>query len=128
MLYFFLLICFYKGNKTIIRKKKKTVGVIAIDPSSSKSGGALLGDRTRFQLNPNDGGVYVRSMAAKDYLGGVSELTYPTMTVMRSKFDFLIIETVGVGQSETSIKDATTCTDSLKPAEEAVQNRRLSHM
>ena len=90
---------------TIIRKKKKTVGVIAIDPSSSKSGGALLGDRTRFQLNPNDGGVYVRSMAAKDYLGGVSELTYPTMTVMRSKFDFLIIETVGVGQSETSIKD-----------------------
>ena len=89
----------------IIRKKKKTVGVIAIDPSSSKSGGALLGDRTRFQLNPNDGGVYVRSMAAKDYLGGVSELTYPSMTVMRSKFDFLIIETVGVGQSETSIKD-----------------------
>ena len=44
-------------------------------------------------------------MAAKNYLGGVSELTYPTMTVMRSKFDFLIIETVGVGQSETSIKD-----------------------
>ena len=90
---------------TIIREKKKTVGVVAIDPSSSKSGGALLGDRTRFQLDPNDGGVYVRSMAAKDYLGGVSELTYPTMTVMRSKFDFLIIETVGVGQSETSIKD-----------------------
>ena len=90
---------------SIIRGKKKTVGVVAIDPSSSKSGGALLGDRTRFQLDPNDGGVYVRSMAAKDYLGGVSELTYPTMTVMRSKFDFLIIETVGVGQSETSIKD-----------------------
>ena len=65
----------------------------------------MLGDRTRFQLDPNDGGVYVRSMAAKNYLGGVSELTYPTMTVMRSKFDFLIIETVGVGQSETSIKD-----------------------
>ena len=90
---------------SIIREKKKTVGVVAIDPSSSKSGGALLGDRTRFQLDPNDGGVYVRSMAAKDYLGGVSELTYPTMIVMRSKFDFLIIETVGVGQSETSIKD-----------------------
>ena len=90
---------------SIIREKKKTVGVVAIDPSSSKSGGVLLGDRTRFQLDPNDGGVYVRSMAAKDYLGGVSELTYPTMIVMRSKFDFLIIETVGVGQSETSIKD-----------------------
>ena len=44
-------------------------------------------------------------MAAKDYLGGISELTYPSMIVMRSKFDYLIIETVGVGQSETSIKD-----------------------
>ena len=61
---------------SIIRKKKKTVGVIAIDPSSSKSGGALLGDRTRFLLDPNDNGIFVRSMAAKDYLGGVSELTF----------------------------------------------------
>ena len=94
-------------DKLIItfRKKKKTVGVIAVDPSSSNSGGALLGDRTRFLLNPNDDGVYVRSMASKNYLGGVSELTYPTMTIMRSEFDFLIIETVGVGQSETHIKD-----------------------
>ncbi len=88
-----------------LRKKKKTVGVIAVDPSSSSSGGALLGDRTRFLLNPNDDGVYVRSMASKNYLGGISELTYPTMTIMRSEFDFLIIETVGVGQSETYIKD-----------------------
>ena len=94
-------------DKLIItfRKKKQTVGVIAVDPSSSNSGGALLGDRTRFLLNPNDDGVYVRSMASKNYLGGVSELTYPTMTIMRSEFDFLIIETVGVGQSETHIKD-----------------------
>tara|TARA_B100000287_G_C20666872_1_gene792003 strand:- start:1405 stop:2298 length:894 start_codon:yes stop_codon:yes gene_type:complete len=90
---------------SIIRKKKKTVGVIAIDPSSSKSGGALLGDRTRFLLDPNDNGIFVRSMAAKDYLGGVSELTFPSMVVMRSIFDFLIIETVGVGQSETSISN-----------------------
>ena len=90
---------------TFRKKKKKTVGVIAVDPSSSNSGGALLGDRTRFLLNPNDDGVYVRSMASKNYLGGVSELTYPTMTIMRSEFDFLIIETVGVGQSETHIKD-----------------------
>ena len=90
---------------TSIRKKKKSVGVIAIDPSSSKSGGALLGDRTRFMLNPVDNGVFVRSMAAKDFLGGVSELTFPTMVVMRSIFDFLIVETVGVGQSETTIKN-----------------------
>ena len=81
------------------------MGVIAIDPSSSKSGGALLGDRTRLMLNPVDNGVFVRSMAAKDFLGGVSELTFPTMVVMRSIFDFLIVETVGVGQSETTIKN-----------------------
>ncbi len=88
-----------------IRKNKKSVGIIAIDPSSSRSGGALLGDRTRFLLDPNDEGVFVRSMAAKDFLGGLSELTFPTMTVMRSIFDFVIIETVGVGQSETNVKD-----------------------
>jgi LAO/AO transport system kinase len=90
-----------------IRKKKKSVGIIAIDPSSEKSGGALLGDRTRFLLNPLDNEVFVRSMASKSFLGGVSELTYPSMIVMRSIFDFLIIETVGVGQSETFIKDIT---------------------
>ena len=88
-----------------IRKNKKSVGVIAIDPSSRKSGGALLGDRTRFLLDPNDSDVFVRSMAAKDFLGGLSELTFPTMIVMRSIFDYVIIETVGVGQSETNIKD-----------------------
>ena len=88
-----------------IRKNKKSVGIIAIDPSSGKSGGALLGDRTRLLLDPNDNDVFVRSMAAKDFLGGLSELTFPTMTVMRSIFDFVIIETVGVGQSETNVKD-----------------------
>ena len=88
-----------------MRLNKKSVGVIAIDPSSSKSGGALLGDRTRFFLDPNDNDVFVRSMAAKDFLGGLSELTFPTMVVMRSIFDFVIIETVGVGQSETNVKD-----------------------
>ncbi|MBD23283.1 MAG: methylmalonyl Co-A mutase-associated GTPase MeaB [Alphaproteobacteria bacterium] len=88
-----------------IRQNKKSVGVIAIDPSSRKSGGALLGDRTRFLLDPNDNDVFVRSMAAKDFLGGLSELTFPTMTVMRSIFDYVIIETVGVGQSETNVKE-----------------------
>lgn len=88
-----------------IRKKKKSVGIIAIDPSSEKSGGALLGDRTRFLLNPSDDKVFVRSMASKNFLGGISELTFPSMIVMRSIFDFLIVETVGVGQSEVFIKD-----------------------
>jgi len=90
-----------------LRGKNKSVGVIAIDPSSDKSGGALLGDRTRFLLDPNDDQVFVRSMATKNYLGGVSELTYPTMIVMRSIFDYLIVETVGVGQSETFIRDVS---------------------
>ena len=94
-------------NKLVlyIRKKKKSVGIIAIDPSSEKTGGAILGDRTRFMLNPTDNNVFVRSMASKSYLGGISELTYPAMIVMRSIFDFLIIETVGVGQSEIYIKN-----------------------
>lgn len=88
-----------------IRKKKKSVGVIAIDPSSEKSGGALLGDRTRLLLDPMDENIFVRSMASKNMLGGISELTFPTMVVMRSIFDFIIIETVGVGQSEIFIRD-----------------------
>ncbi len=96
-------------DKTIqfLRKKEKSVGVIAVDPSSRDTGGALLGDRTRFLLDPADNDVFVRSMASKNYLGGISELTYPTMVTMRSLFDYLIIETVGVGQSEVFIKDIT---------------------
>ena len=78
-----------------LEKIKNPLELSLIDPSSSKSGGALLGDRTRFLLDPNDNDVFVRSMAAKDFLGGLSELTFPTMVVMRSMFDFVIIETVG---------------------------------
>ena len=88
-----------------LRNKSLSVGVLAIDPSSQKSGGALLGDRARFDVDPKDSHVFIRSMAAKDYLGGISELTYPYMIVMRSLFDIVIIETVGVGQSEISIED-----------------------
>jgi LAO/AO transport system kinase len=90
-----------------IRKNNKSVGVIAVDPSSRETGGALLGDRTRFLLDPTDNDVFVRSMASKNYLGGISELTYPTMITMRSLFDYILVETVGVGQSEIFIKDIT---------------------
>lgn len=89
------------------RKNNFSVGVLAVDPSSRRSGGALLGDRTRFDIEPGDNKVFVRSMAAKDYLGGIAELTYPYMVVMRSIFDLVIIESVGVGQSEISIEDVT---------------------
>ncbi|MBP7000140.1 ArgK/MeaB family GTPase [Amaricoccus sp.] len=88
-----------------LRARGETVGVIAVDPSSRRSGGALLGDRTRIETDPEDGGVFVRSMAARRRLGGLSDIAYPAMTLMRAVFDLVIVETVGVGQSETEIGD-----------------------
>ncbi|MFS4437540.1 ArgK/MeaB family GTPase [Paracoccaceae bacterium GXU_MW_L88] len=88
-----------------LRKTGQSVGVIAVDPSSRNSGGALLGDRTRIEHDPDDQQVFMRSMAARTRLGGVSDLTFPAMVLMRALFDVVIIETVGVGQSETDIAD-----------------------
>jgi len=82
------------------------VGVIAVDPSSRRSGGALLGDRTRLRTDPGDAGVFVRSMAARDKLGGLAALTHSAMVLMRALFDLVLIETVGVGQSETDVAGA----------------------
>jgi LAO/AO transport system kinase len=69
------------------------------------SHGALLGDRTRLSIDPEDPGVFVRSMAARDRLGGLAEITFPALVLMRAVFDVVIVETVGVGQSETEIAD-----------------------
>ena len=80
-----------------------TVGVIAVDPSSKVSGGALLGDRVRLATDPEDDGLFVRSMAARDRLGGLAHQTIAGMVLMRAVFDRVLIETVGVGQSETDI-------------------------
>jgi LAO/AO transport system kinase len=85
------------------RKAGSTVGVIAVDPSSRSSGGALLGDRVRIVHDSADEGVFVRSMAARDRLGGLAGQTLAAMVVMRALFDRLLIETVGVGQSETDV-------------------------
>lgn len=85
------------------RKAGKTVGIIAVDPSSKRSGGALLGDRIRLATDPEDEGVFIRSMAARDRLGGLAALTVSAMVLMRATFDFVLIETVGVGQSETEV-------------------------
>jgi LAO/AO transport system kinase len=87
----------------LYRRQAKTVGIIAVDPSSRRSGGALLGDRTRIRTDPQDPGVFVRSMAARDRLGGLSDLTYGAMVLMRALYDVVLVETVGVGQSETEI-------------------------
>ncbi len=85
------------------RSSEATVGVIAVDPSSKRSGGALLGDRTRLSTDPEDAGVFVRSMAARDRLGGLAGLTHAAMVLMRAVFDYVLVETVGVGQSETDV-------------------------
>lgn len=86
-----------------LREAGRTVGVIAVDPSSRQTGGALLGDRLRLMTDPEDSGVFVRSMAARDRLGGLAELTVGGMLLMRAVFDTVLIETVGVGQSETDV-------------------------
>lgn len=89
-----------------LREAGKTVGVIAIDPSSRRSGGALLGDRTRLRTDPEDQGVFVRSMAARDRLGGLAADTVKARTLLAAVFDVVLIETVGVGQSETDVEGA----------------------
>jgi LAO/AO transport system kinase len=85
------------------RKAGRSVGVIAVDPSSRSSGGALLGDRVRIVHDSADEGSFVRSMAARDRLGGLADQTLAAMVVMRALFDRVLIETVGVGQSETDV-------------------------
>lgn len=92
------------------RASGRRVGCIAVDPSSRRSGGALLGDRTRLATDPEDQGIFVRSMAARDRLGGLAELSVAAMVLMRALFDIVLIETVGVGQSET---DVATIADSV---------------
>ena len=87
------------------RARGETVAVIAVDPSSRRSGGALLGDRTRIATDPEDPGAFVRSMAARRRLGGIADITFPAAVLMRALFDWVIVETVGVGQSETEIAD-----------------------
>lgn len=85
------------------RGKGETVGVVAVDPSSRISQGALLGDRTRLKTDPDDTGVFVRSMAARDRLGGLSDHAVGAIVLMRAVFDRVIVESVGIGQSEADI-------------------------
>lgn len=85
------------------RKAGQTVAVLAVDPSSRRTGGALLGDRARIQTDPEDRGVFVRSMAARDRLGGLSDDAIAAVVLLRAVYDLVIVETVGVGQSEADI-------------------------
>jgi LAO/AO transport system kinase len=86
------------------RAQGKTVGIVAVDPTSPYTGGAILGDRIRMQQHEGDAGVYVRSMATRGFLGGLSRATADVATVLEaSGKDVLLIETVGVGQDEIDI-------------------------
>lgn len=88
----------------LYRKKGFTVGIIAVDPTSPFTGGALLGDRVRMSEIGNDAGVFIRSMATRGSLGGLSSKTQDAADVLDAAgFDFIIFETVGVGQSELDI-------------------------
>ncbi|MBM4337412.1 MAG: hypothetical protein FJ108_16120 [Deltaproteobacteria bacterium] len=79
------------------------VGMVAIDPSSRRSGGALLGDRARLRFRPEER-VFVRSMAARDQLGGLAPATRAAVAVLRAAFETVLVETVGVGQSEIDVE------------------------
>ncbi|MEP9354781.1 methylmalonyl Co-A mutase-associated GTPase MeaB [Xanthobacter sp. KR7-65] len=85
------------------REMGRTVAVLAVDPSSRRTGGALLGDRARMKTDPDDQGVFVRSMAARDRLGGLSDDSVAAVVLLRAVYDLVIVETVGVGQSEADI-------------------------
>ncbi len=89
---------------TELRKRGKRVGVLAVDPSSPFSGGALLGDRIRMQDHVLDREVYIRSMASRGHLGGLSWATPQALRVLDAAgCDVILVETVGVGQSEVEI-------------------------
>jgi LAO/AO transport system kinase len=86
------------------RKQQRTVGIIAVDPTSPFSGGAILGDRIRMQAHHADPGIYIRSMATRGSLGGLAGTTADVATVLdASGRDLVLIETVGVGQDEVDI-------------------------
>jgi LAO/AO transport system kinase len=87
------------------RRRGRSVAVLAVDPSSRRSGGALLGDRARIDVDPADRAVFVRSMAAGNRLGGLAPSTRAAASALAAAFDVVVIETVGVGQSETEVAD-----------------------
>jgi LAO/AO transport system kinase len=82
-----------------------SVAVLAVDPSSRRSGGSLLGDRARIDFDPADHGVLIRSTAAGERLGGLARATRAAAQALAAAFDVVVVETVGVGQAETDIAD-----------------------
>jgi LAO/AO transport system kinase len=94
-----------------IRREGKTVGILAVDPSSRISGGAILGDRIRMQAHHADAGVFIRSMATRGSMGGVARATADLALLLDAAGrDYVIIETVGVGQDEVEIANVADLT------------------
>ncbi len=87
------------------RAHGRTVAMLAVDPSSRRSGGSLLGDRARIDFDPSDPGVLIRSSAAGTQLGGLASATRAAAQTLAAAYDIVVIETVGVGQAETDIAD-----------------------
>ncbi len=86
------------------RKEEKTIGIVAVDPTSPYTGGAILGDRIRMQAHHADTGIYIRSMATRGFLGGLAPATADVATLLDAAGkDIVLIETVGVGQDEIDI-------------------------
>ncbi len=99
------------------RSRDRSVAVLAVDPTSRRSGGALLGDRARIESDPSDGRVFIRSNAAGNRLGGLAPATRAAAAALAAAFDVVVIETVGVGQSETEVADvADTVAVVVQPA------------
>jgi LAO/AO transport system kinase len=87
------------------RERGRSVAVLAVDPTSKRSGGALLGDRARIAFDPADRQVFIRSTAAGGQMGGLAPATRAAAQALAAAFDVVVIETVGVGQSETDVAD-----------------------
>ena len=93
------------------RSEKRSVGIIAVDPSSPFTGGAILGDRVRMQGHAGDDGIFIRSMATRGYLGGLAQSTGDaTLLLDAAGKDMILVETVGVGQGEIEIVRLADCT------------------
>ena len=92
------------------REDGRTVAVLAVDPTSKRSGGSLLGDRARIDADPADRGLFIRSTAAGERLGGLAPATRAAAQALAAAFDVVVIETVGVGQSETEVAEAADTT------------------
>jgi LAO/AO transport system kinase len=92
------------------RADGRTVAVLAVDPTSKRSGGSLLGDRARIEADPHDRGLFIRSTAAGERLGGLAPATRAAAQALAAAFDVVVIETVGVGQSETEVAEAADTT------------------